>query len=355
MTRPTLVSLAAELGVSRQTVSNVLNAPHLVRESTRSRVQAAIDQSGYRPSAAAQALRTRRSNTLGMRLYPTVDGINGAVLDRFVHCVVEQAELLGHRVVLFTASDDDAEVAALRELIDRNSIDACILTSTTENDARARHLSAAGIPFGAFGRPWGDADSAHLWADIDGAAGTAMATEYLIERGCKRVGFIGWPEPSGVGNDRLAGWQGVMSQQLGFDADELATLVVRTEDDVANGAAGMAHLIDLGCDGVVCASDSLATGALHELRDGLSNQFVPVIGFDDTPVARALGLSSVSQPVEAAATLLVHSVLAKGDDANSLGSDAAQSTPVGVNGHLLTPHLLVRQFEPVELTHPHAG
>ena len=95
MVRPTLVSLARELGVSRQTVSIVLNAPHLVRPETRERVAKAIEESGYRPSAAAQALRRQRSLTLALRLYPSTDGINGAVMDRFLHSLVEQAETLG--------------------------------------------------------------------------------------------------------------------------------------------------------------------------------------------------------------------------------------------------------------------
>lgn len=99
MARPTLVSLARELGVSRQTVSNVINAPHLVKAETRERVQAAIEASGYRPNVAAQALRNQRSHTIAMRLYPTLDGgVNGAVVDRFLHHLVQTLRTRGYKI-----------------------------------------------------------------------------------------------------------------------------------------------------------------------------------------------------------------------------------------------------------------
>lgn len=357
MTRPTLVSLANELGVSRQTVSNVINAPHLVRASTRERVQAAITASGYRPSAAAQALRSQRSNTLGLRLYPTTDGINGAVMDRFLHCVVEQAEALGHRVMLLTAADDRAEAELLTDLVERNSIDACLLSATTENDPRIDALQQAGVRFGAFGRPWGhEAGATHLWADVDGRAGMRRATEHLLSRGHEMVGFIGWPEGSGTGDDRHAGWLDALRAAMpGLDADELEQFSVRLPDGVAEGVAAMAELAERGCDAVVCASDSFAVGAQEVLRGEHENAFVPVIGFDDTPVARALGLSSIAQPVEQAATLLVRRLLA--EDAGTprdaapvdAGPDAPTPRRVGDDGHLLEPALELRRFEPVDL------
>ncbi|HMO09989.1 MAG TPA: LacI family transcriptional regulator, partial [Actinotalea sp.] len=67
-----------------------------------------IDELGYRPHAAARQLRTRRSRVLGLRLEPTRDGINGAVLDRFTHALTEQAQIRGYRIMLFTAPDDAA-------------------------------------------------------------------------------------------------------------------------------------------------------------------------------------------------------------------------------------------------------
>lgn len=355
MTRPTLVSLARELGVSRQTVSNVLNAPHLVRPSTRERVQEAIDRSGYRPSALAQALRRQSSSTIAMRMHPGGDGINGAVMDRFLHCVVEQAQSLGHRVVLFTAADDAEETATVRDLVDRGSIDACLLTSTSAGDPRPGELTRAGVVFGAFGRPWGEEDAApHLWADVDGRAGTRAATEHLIDQGHRRIGYIGWPEGSGVGEDRLQGWADAVTERLGV-ADP-GEWLVRSGDGIVEGSLAATELLGRRCDALVCASDSFATGAFDVFRgrpDG--DGALPIVGFDDTPVARAIGLSSVTQPVEDTATLLVHRLVARATGRDADMRRLPPAARVGADGHLLAPSLQVRRLQavgPPTASHP---
>ena len=89
---PTVDDVAAVAGVSRQTVSNVLNTPGIVRPATRERVERAIADLGYRPHAAARRLRTRRSSTIGIHLDPYAGGISGVVLDRFVLQKSEQPE-----------------------------------------------------------------------------------------------------------------------------------------------------------------------------------------------------------------------------------------------------------------------
>lgn len=301
--KPTLVSLARELGVSRQTVSNALNAPQVVAPETRERVLAAIAASGYRPSAVGRALRTRRTMNLAYRLYPAVDGINGAVMDRFLHHLVLQAQRYGYRVTLFDTASYAAEIDALLEQHQAGLIDACVLTDTHTGDPRPRRLTRAGLPVVAFGRPWGDLDSPHAWLDIDGGAGCAEAVAHLRARGHTHIGFIGWPEGSGAGDDRYAGWA------RGMTGLELAGLRVHTEDGVRAGVMGAGQLLDAGATAVVCVSDSLALGAASLFRSA-GRSADAVIGFDDTPVAAALGLCSIAQPVEKAAATLVAMTLA---------------------------------------------
>lgn len=293
--RPTLVSLARDLGLSRQTISNVLNNPAVVNEQTRSRVLAAIERTGYRPSAMGRALRTRRSMTLGLRLYPAVDGINGAVMDRFTHSLTENAQRHGYRPTLFSATDAAAELDSLEALHHVAAIDAAVITDTFLGDPRPEALAGHGVPFVAFGRPWGARHDSHAWVDVDGRAGTRAATEHLLARGHERVGFIGWPHTSGVGEDRLRGWQDALAGR-DLDLDGLTALV---EDGARHGAAAAALLRERGASALVCASDSLALGAVSVFPTTAGR--APVIGFDDTPVASALGISSVAQPVEEAA------------------------------------------------------
>ena len=303
MKKPTLASLAAELKVSRQTISNVINFPDRVRVETRARVQAAIDRSGYRPSAAARALRNQRAMALGIRLSPPRTGISGAFMDGFLRELVTAADLRGYRVVVFPASDRDEEVERLVELRATLAIDAGIITDTWTGDRRPDQLAEEGVTFVAFGRPWAGEDH-KAWVDVDGGWGAGEAARFLRARGHDRIGFVGWSDGSPVGKDRRAGWQ----QALGLSDDEAASLTVEGEDSVDAGGSGMAQLLRRGATAAVCASDALALGAFID-NAGVTRP--DVVGFDDTPVARAIGLPSLRQPADELARIVIDKVLAQ--------------------------------------------
>ncbi len=327
-TRATLEHVARRAQVSRQTVSNVLNSPDRVRPETASRVLAAIDALGYRPHAGARALRTRRSHVLGLRLQHVGDGINGAVLDRFLHALTEHAQSRGYRVLLFTAADDGDEVRQYEDLLDTADLDAFVLTGTHHDDTRTQWLREHGVPFVTFGRPWAgpDDEGTHPWVDVDGAAGVRLATEHLLAAGHRRVGLLGWPAGSDVGADRRRGWVEAMTS-AGAPLIEAAM-----DDDVASAARSATRLTrDEQVTALVAVSDSLALGALAALR-GRSAP-VAVVGFDDTPVAGALGLSSVAQPLAEAAGRAVDLLLHTLDGGQ--GPDPEPHV-------LLPPHLVVR-------------
>ena len=166
---PTVSDVARLAGVSRQTVSNVLNSPAIVLPDTRGRVEAAIDELGYRPHASARRLRTRTSSTIGIRLDPETNGISGTVLDRYLHALTEKAAERGLRMMLFTARDHHDEVDQFRALRDGADVDAVILTATSFRDDRIDWLVEHDMPFVTFGRPWGSdfTDPAVPWVDVD--------------------------------------------------------------------------------------------------------------------------------------------------------------------------------------------
>lgn len=345
---PTVDDVAARAGVSRQTVSNVTNAPHLVSGTTRERVEAAIADLGYRPHASARQLRTRTSSAIGIRLDPISNGISGSILDRYLHALTEQSATRGMRITLFTAAGVDDEVAQYRRLRDSADVDAFVLTSTGYDDPRIEWLAGEGIPFVAFGRPWGrehDHDPSRLWVDVDGRAGVRDATAHLIGRGLRRIGYLGWPAGSGTGDDRRSGWTEAMTAAFGMTADELALLTTTANEGVPTARMAIEELLqrDPGIEGLVCASDALALGAMMAVREAGRPHF-PVMGFDNTPVAQAVGLSSVDQRLDlvAAATLQ----LLMGDGRRVLPPGTASATH-----QLITPRLVVRRsshLAPVE-------
>lgn len=330
---PTVEDVAAHAGVSRQTVSNVLNTPDIVRPATRERVLASIDELGYRRHAAARRLRLRRSSTIGIRLDPYLGGISGVVLDRFVHAITERSSDRGMRMLVYAARTPEEELGRLAELWDGSEIDAAILTGTVRDDPRVTRLDALGLPFISFGRPWGDddiSDPTHLWVDVDGAAGTRAATTYALEHG-SAVTFLGWPSGSGTGDDRERGWREALTE-----AGAHGTRVV-AEDSVPEARRAITRAMEDGirADAVVCASDSLAVGALLGLAD--AGKAVPVIGFDNTPTAEALGFSSVEQRPEDVAEAILQLLMGPTGDVV-----APRRVESGSAHALITPELVVR-------------
>ncbi|WP_405617570.1 LacI family DNA-binding transcriptional regulator [Streptomyces sp. NBC_00076] len=305
MARVTLESVARHASVSMQTVSNVINAPHRVRPETLARVQAAIKELNYRPNQASRTLRTRRSRLIGARIEPPRDGVNGAVLAHFLQSLTARTQEAGYRIVVFTATDDDHECALYEQLLDDHDLDAFVLHATHAGDLRTAWLTERRVPFVTFGRPWGaepDAPESHGWVDVDGAQGTVAATRHLVGAGHRKIAFLGWPEGLEVGEDRRSGWAAVMAVS-GLDIP--AGYDMGVPDGLDTGREAAAAMLDLTTPptAIVCASDSLALGAWTEitargLRPGAD---VAVVGFDDSPTAGVVGLSSVAQPYEEAA------------------------------------------------------
>ncbi|RNM16710.1 LacI family DNA-binding transcriptional regulator [Nocardioides pocheonensis] len=329
---PTLATVAERAGVSRQTVSNALNNPELLREDTLQRVQAAIDELGYTPNRAARQLRTRSSHMIGLRFEPAQEGTSNALMDRFVHTLVETTAETGHHILLFSGAADDP-LDGYDELLRATAVDAFVITDTYTGTAETELLRRVGAPFVTFGRPWDDPDAAHPWVDVDGARGACLATEHLVSVGHRRIAWLGWEETSRIGEDRRSGWEQSMADH-GFDTRGLG---VRTTDNV-DAARMEAHklLEDRTVTGFCCASDTLAIGVLHALHErGLRPGIdVGVVGFDDSLGAHVTwpGLTSVRQPLEQVArelVELVHSVLSH--------------RPVEPLGRMLEPTLVVRR------------
>jgi len=349
---PTVDDVAHRAGVSRQTVSNVLNSPAIVRDATRIRVESAIAELGYRPHASARRLRTQQSSTIGVRLDPiSKNGISGSVLDRYLHALTEQADARAMRIMLFTAVDDDDEISHYERLRDGADVDAFVLTGTRYDDPRIEWLAQQRVPFVAFGRPWGAEhldDPERLWVDVDGRAGVRMATEHLLGRGHQRIGYLGWPAGSGTGDDRRQGWETAMTSALGSSPADLAALTTTADEGVPGARRAVEELLRAGTDleALVCASDSLALGAMMAVREAGLPHF-PVIGFDNTPVAQAVGLSSVDQrlPDVAAGTF---ELLMGATGRRVLPHGTASDDP---RHRLITPQLVVRRsshLAPVE-------
>lgn len=295
---PTLADVAERAGVSRQTVSNAVNNPELLRPDTLARVQAAIEALGYSPNRAARNLRTRASRLIGLRLAPVQEGTANALMDRFVHSLVDASAEAGYHVLLF-AGDPDDPLTGYSDLLRSTAVDAFVVTDTYLGNPQAAWLEDHRAPFVAFGRPWDNPEAEHPWVDVDGAAGVEAATTHLLDRGHTRIAWVGYRADSWIGEDRRAGWRRAMEQR---DLP-VRGLSARVEDSVLCGQRAAAGLLDEGAaTAFVCASDTLAMGVMGALADrGLwPGRDIGVTGFDDSQVAQLAhpGLTSVRQPLE---------------------------------------------------------
>jgi DNA-binding LacI/PurR family transcriptional regulator len=341
---PTLATVAAEARVSRQTVSNALNSPHLLRPDTLERVRQAIDALGYSPNRAARSLRTRSSRLIGLRVDRVVEGTANATMDRFLHSLVESSKDAGYHVLLFSSgldcgdgADDGSPsgedgAAGYDDLLRSTAVDAFVVTDTYRGNPQAGWLEDRGAPFVAFGRPWGEPAAGHPWVDVDGRTGVMLAVDHLVGRGHGRIAWVGWQRGSYIGEDRRTGWVDAMHAH-GLSTSRLSA---RGDDTVDFGRRAAEALLDSERPSAfVCVSDTVAMGVLHALaaRGLAPGRDVAVVGFDDSIAAQVvpLGLTSVRQPLERVAVELV-----------DLLDQRLSHRPIAEPGRLLPPRLSVR-------------
>ena len=328
-TRTTIRHVSNRAGVSVGTVSNVLNAPHLVSTDTRSRVLDAIAELEYRPSRSARSLQAQRTYLIGYRL---PDPGASPALDIFLHALAVRAFEHGLEIVLFSPAGGRAELDAYRKSIRSGDVDGLVLSETNYEDPRIRLLTEARFPFVAFGRAF--SPRPFSWVDVDGAAGMTEVVDHLVELGHRRIAIVAWPPGSESGDARVAGYLAAMAKAgLPVPPD----YIVRTEGGFESGRAmGRDLLSDRSAPtAIVTVQDDLAFGVMAAAAEHgiMVGPELAVTGFDDSTAAALTtpGLTSVRQPMELVAATLIELLVAQLRD-----PDAERS------GTLLAPEVVTR-------------
>ncbi|PRY62581.1 LacI family transcriptional regulator [Knoellia remsis] len=302
--RATIIDVAQAAGVSRQTVSNSLKHPERVRPDTLERVLAEIDRLDYTPSTAATSLRDQRAGAVGIEL-TGLGTTPSEALAPFLLGLAVHAPAHDCHIVTFATDADRPEPERYRSMWRSRLVDAFVMMDTHPDDPRPGWLRERRVPFASFGRVWDD-PSFTAWADVDGRAGTSDAVDHLAARGYERIGWLGWPDGSAIGDERRSGWVDALERH-GLDGPE-----ARAEQDLVSAMAAAEGLVDSvgGGGAIVCTSDVLALG-VHQvlLRRGLiPGRDVGIVGFDGSQTARTHGLTSVHQPYGAIADTLLTQV-----------------------------------------------
>jgi DNA-binding LacI/PurR family transcriptional regulator len=293
---PTLEAVAAEAGVSRSTVSRVVNGSSHVSPDVLAAVNAAIDRLNYIPNRAARSLANRQTMAIALVVPEDTNRFFGdPFFAEIVQGITQGLEDSDYVLNLQLASPSSPSEKTIRYLLGGN-VDGAIVVSHHSGDDFFTTLDAT-IPVVFGGRPYLPERHRNNYVDVDNAAGAAMGTQYLLDLGRKRVATIAGPDNMQAAIDRTEGWLRAV-RASGQETD----LLVHGDFTMAGGAAAMRELLERApdLDGLFVASDLMATGAISVLRE--RGKSVPgdvaVVGFDDSSAATSgeIRLTTVHQP-----------------------------------------------------------
>jgi LacI family transcriptional regulator len=294
----TLEDVAKQAGVSRSTVSRVLNDRPNVRKDVRERVQNVIESTGFRPHAAARALASQRSWTIGLVLPLSVTlFFTDPYYSHLTKGIAQACNQYNYTLALFLVGTKEDEEKIFPRVSRKGLLDGVIVQSGHHGEQQIiGHLHDAKMPLVVAGRPFRSDNVSYI--DIDNVNAAFIAVAHLIRLGNKRIGTIAGPQHSTVGLDRKAGYVKALNER-GFSIDE--SLIVEGDFTESGGYYAMKKLLSAKPDAVFAASDVMALGAMRAVREsGLSiPDDVAFVGFDDLPIATLsdVQLTTIRQPV----------------------------------------------------------
>jgi DNA-binding LacI/PurR family transcriptional regulator len=295
----TLEAVAARSGVSRATVSRVVNGSPRVSADVRRAVESAISELGYVPNRAARSLVTRRSDSIAVVIAePAGRVFSDPFFPRLLRGISATLSARDLQLVLLMPSSS-AETHRTADYLTAGHVDGALLVSLHGDDPLLARIATAGIPMILAARP--PHGSAASYVDVDNRGGARAAVDHLVATGRRVIATIAGPADMAPGIDRLAGYRDALTD-AGIAIDD--RLIVHGDFSQEEGALAMARILRArpDIDAVFAASDLMAAGALLALS-GAGRRVphdVAVVGFDDSPVATTTTppLTSVRQPIE---------------------------------------------------------
>ena len=303
----TIDEVAAVAGVSRSTVSRVVNGSTAVSPEALASVRRAIEDLGYVPNRAARSLATRQTHAIALVVPEDTTRFFG---DPFFASIVSgiNARMSESDSVLnlFIASDDPGDKTT-RYLLGGNVDGAIIVSHHTSDTYIDRIADSVPVVFG--GRPVRERGTDY-YVDVDNRDGGRVATEHLLARGARRIATITGPPDMPAGLDRLDGFRDALAV-VGLEPHAIEDGGFTDE----GGAAAMRRILAAGPapDAIFVASDLMARGAMSVLSGaGLRvPDDIAIVGFDDSPVATGVvpALTTMRQPSRTQGEVMAHVLL----------------------------------------------
>lgn len=329
-----LEDIAAKAGVSRSTVSRVINNKPLVSEATRRKVLAIIEQEGFFPNPLARALVTQRTNVIGIvvPLIPEVLFEDAYYFPALLHGISETANEHGYSILLWFGQSEDDEIRFHNRIISNRLMDGVVIASASQNYPLIDHFLETETPFVLVERPFQHNDRIN-YVTINNFDLAYEVVTHLLSLGRKRIGTITGNLTIADGIDRYEGYKQALID-AGYTVD--SNLMVEGNFTHQCGYDGMKSLLTQDVDAVFAANDITASGAVKALDEaGVSvPNDVAIVSIDNLPTAMQVKppLTTVHNPIKE-----------KGAHAVKVLFDlieTEESTPQ----HILLPtHLIVRE------------
>jgi len=302
----TIYEVSKLAGVSLATVSRVINNSGKVTPSTRARVQAAMQELGYRPNAIAQSLASNRSNSVGV----LVPELHGPFFGIMLSSIEDELRANGKHVIITAGHSDETREEESIEFLASRQCDALILHAFAVTNEYLLDLARGALPVFLIGRDIPEI-AEHCFY-LDNEHGSYLATRALIELGHRKLAYLAGPLWKSDARARFDGFHRALAE-AGLSFGE--RLLAEGNYQEKSGREGMVQLLQSGgtFSALICANDEMAVGAIEEARQrGMRIPLdLSVVGFDNVFFTRYMhpALSTVHYPIDAMGRMAARSVL----------------------------------------------
>ncbi len=303
-----LETIARLSGVSRSTVSRVINNSPNVSPEARERVLQVIRATNFQPNLAARSLATGSTHILGLVIPMSVGQV---FVDPYFPLLIQGVSTACYArdyAVMLWLAEPEYERRTARQILHSGLIDGVVIASIQKDDPLVDAMLERNFPFVLVGRPF-EEKFIH-YVDVDNADGAFQAVRRLLEVGRKRVATVTGPANTNAGIDRLEGYRRALSQ---FGVAYDPTLVQEAAFTQESGYQATLRLLPHRPDALFCASDTMAQGAYRAIQEaGLRiPEDIAVAGFDDMPFAAHMQppLTTVRQPFQQLGSSAVNTLI----------------------------------------------
>jgi len=303
----TLEDIARMSGVSRSTVSRVINGHPHVSEDARIRVEEVIERIDFHPNLAARGLATGRTTVLGLVIPRAVTSIfSDPYFPLVIQGVSSACNALGYSVMLWLA-EPEYERRTIGQILHNRLIDGVIVSSMSMDDPLIMCLLESDRPFVTIGRH--PTEEKVNYIDVDNRGGSYRAVMYALDKGHRRIAMVKGLKDAIASHDRYEGYMDALRER---GLPILPELVEEGQFSDSGGYQAMKRLLQHAPDAVFVASDMMAFACMRAIREaGLRiPEDIAVVGFDDIPASATSSpsLTTVRQPIERTGSMAVETL-----------------------------------------------